>query len=53
MQEYLELSSFVHGGPTSSEIFAAELKKDEFKEINSFLIYSFFKNMQSSKILCN
>jgi len=38
MQEYLELSSFVHGGPTSSEIFAAELKKDEFKEISNFLI---------------
>jgi len=38
MQEYLELSSFVHGGPTSLEIWALELKKDDCKEINSFLI---------------
>lgn len=28
MQEYLELSSFVHGGPTSNEIFGYELNKD-------------------------
>ncbi|RJP66594.1 MAG: hypothetical protein C4539_11180 [Ignavibacteriales bacterium] len=38
MQEYLELSSFVHGGPTSTEIFSLQSNKDESEEINGFYI---------------
>lgn len=43
MQEYNELSSFVHGGPTSNEIYAAKLNKDGLKDIDDFLITSSLK----------
>lgn len=37
MQEYLELSSFIHGGPTSFEIFVSESNKDDCKSISKFI----------------